>query len=122
MTTPATIDDYLAGVPEDKRAALQQVRETVQELVPEAEEMISYKMPGFRYRGRGFLYFAAWARHCALYGVSDSTMEAYRDELAPFRKDDSTLRFTPKDPIPRELLERLVRARLQEEQRAVGAR
>ena len=121
MTTPTTIDEYLAGIPEDKRAALQRVRETIHEFVPEAEEVISYKMPGFRYQGRGFLYFAAWAKHCALYGLTDTVMEKYAEELAPFRSADSTLRFTPNDPIPPDLLERLVRARVEEEG-AVAAR
>jgi len=60
---PATIDEYLSRVGDDKRAALQRLRETILGVVPTAEECISYQMPAFRYDGRVLVYFAAAANH-----------------------------------------------------------
>lgn len=113
MTAPTTIDEYLATVPADQRACLQQLRETIHAAAPEATEVIAYKMPGFKHHG-GLVYFAAWAKHLALYGIGDSLVERYRDELAPFRGKDSTLRFTPGNPIPAPLVTKLVKARVAE--------
>jgi uncharacterized protein YdhG (YjbR/CyaY superfamily) len=62
----ASIDEYLAKVPDDQRAALERVRREVQRLVPDAEEMISYGMPGFSLHGRSLLWFAGWKKHCSL--------------------------------------------------------
>ena len=64
---PANIDDYLARVTDDKRAALEQLRQTILEVIPMAEECISYQMPAFRHDGRVLVYFAAAANHCAFY-------------------------------------------------------
>src|SRR4051794_28659038 len=64
---PTTIDEYLARVRDDKRAALERLRATIRAVVPTAEECISYGMPAFRYEGRVLVYFAAAANHCAFY-------------------------------------------------------
>ena len=113
MTDPTTVDEYLANVPGEQRACLQELRETIHAAAPDATEVMAYKMPGFKQHG-GLVYFAAWAKHLALYGIGDSLVERYGDELAPFRGKDATLRFTPQNPIPASLLTKLVKARVAE--------
>ena len=111
---PASIDDYLAGVTEPQRAALQALRETVQAAAPGAEECISYQMPSFRLDGRMLVSFAAWKAHCALYPLSVATLRAHAAELESFDTDKGTIRFTPDRPLPASLVTQLVKARIAE--------
>jgi uncharacterized protein YdhG (YjbR/CyaY superfamily) len=107
---PATIDEYLSRVGDDKRAALQRLRETILEVVPTAEECISYQMPAFRYDGRVLVYFAAAANHCAFYPggmVSD-----FKDELEAYATSKGTIRFQPERPLPASLVQKIVKARV----------
>jgi uncharacterized protein YdhG (YjbR/CyaY superfamily) len=115
MTDPTTataqIDGTLAALPEDQRAALQALRETIAAAAPAAEETISYGMPAFRYRGRALVSYAAFRAHCSLFPMSAGLIEAHRDELAGFATAKGTLRFTPEHPLPRDLVEQIVRER-----------
>jgi uncharacterized protein YdhG (YjbR/CyaY superfamily) len=83
MKDATTVDEYLDALPPDQRAALQRVREAIRAAAPEAIEVISYKIPGFKHHG-ALIYFGAAKRHCALYGAGEQVMEAYKEELAPF--------------------------------------
>ncbi len=104
----AWIDAYLAALPADQRAALQRVRETIAAAAPEAVEAISYRMPAFRYRGRPLMWYLAAKKHCSLFPRA-AVIEAHRAELAGFAVATGTIRFTPDHPLPKDLLERLVR-------------
>ncbi|MEX0761132.1 MAG: DUF1801 domain-containing protein [Dehalococcoidia bacterium] len=73
-TKPTDINDYLSAVPDDARAALEELRRTIKAAAPDAVESISYGMPTFKYRGRPLIYFAAAKAHCALYGTSRGTI------------------------------------------------
>jgi uncharacterized protein YdhG (YjbR/CyaY superfamily) len=110
----ATVDDYLAGIPEVSRVALDGVRETIRAAVPDGVESISYGMPTVKLGGKMLLSYAAFARHCSLFPASGDVMAALGDELAPYFAEKATLRFSPTDPIPRDLLERLVTIRVAE--------
>jgi uncharacterized protein YdhG (YjbR/CyaY superfamily) len=116
MTDPATateqIDAALAALPADQRMALQTLRETIAAAAPEAEEAISYGMPAFRYRGRALVSYAAFKAHCSLFPMNAALIEAHRDELSAFATAKGTLRFTPKHPLPRDLVELIVRERM----------
>jgi uncharacterized protein YdhG (YjbR/CyaY superfamily) len=104
------IDSFLAALPEDQRAALQKVRETVRATAPEAVESISYGIPTYKYKGRPLIYFGAGKKHCAIYGgvVADAT-EA---ELEGYSTAKGTIRFPPDKPLPAEFVERLVKAQI----------
>lgn len=91
----ADIDAYLATVPDAQRGVLDSLRATIHEVVPGAEECISYGIPTFKYRGRPLIYFAAAKKHLAIYGVGDGT-----------------IRFPPTEPPTRETLISLLDARL----------
>jgi uncharacterized protein YdhG (YjbR/CyaY superfamily) len=105
-----SVDDYLAGVKDgDKRAALKKLRKTIKSLVPDAEECISYGMPAFRHDGRMLVYFAAAAKHCALYGP---LISAHQKELAGYDTSKGTIRFQPDKPLPIALLRKLLKTRI----------
>lgn len=106
---PKTIDEYLAVLDEDKRAALERLRKIIQTGVPEAEECISYHLPAFRLDGKAFIWFGAGANHCAIYGVSGTLKDEFSDYDTRGR---GTLRFQAANPPPAALVRKLVKARI----------
>jgi uncharacterized protein YdhG (YjbR/CyaY superfamily) len=104
---PKTIDEYLSLVSEDKRAALQALREMIRAAAPEAEECISYQIPAFRLNGM-LVGFAAAKNHCALYAWNGSAVGLFADELREYDTSKGTIRFTPTKPLPETLVRRLV--------------
>ena len=111
---PQTMDEYLDSVGDDKRAALEKLRRTIQATAPEAEECISYRLPAFRLHGRLLVAFGAGANHCAFYPMSGSTVDAFRDELEAYDTSKGTIRFQADKPLPAALVRKLVRARIAE--------
>lgn len=111
---PTTIDEYLAGVSRDQRAALEKLRKTVRAVAPEAEECISYQLAAFRLHGKPLVAFGATASHCAFYPMSGSTIAAHRDELEGYETSKGTIRFQPSRPLPATLVKKLVKARIAE--------
>ncbi len=114
MAAPTSVEEYLAGLPEDSRAALQRLRETIKAAAPEATETISYQMPTFKEHGRFLVSYAAFKDHCSLYPCTDGMMKACGDEIGPRRTGKGTIRFTPDDPLPPELVSKIVKVRLGE--------
>lgn len=111
---PKTIDEYLADLSEDKRAALDELRKTIQAVAPKAEECISYRLPAFRLNGKMLVAFGATANHCAFYPMSSTTVAAHRDELKAYDTSKGTIRFQPDSPLPAALVRKLVKARIAE--------
>jgi uncharacterized protein YdhG (YjbR/CyaY superfamily) len=109
----STIDEYLAGVPDDQRAALQQLREQIHAAAPEAVEAISYGLPAFRLAGRFFAGFGSAKDHCSFY-VGKAPLEAHKADLADYRLWKGTINFQPDRPIPADLVTKLVQLRLAE--------
>ena len=116
---PKTIDDYLAGVSDDQRAALEKLRKTIRAAAPMAEECISYQVAAFRQNGM-LVGFGATANHCAFYLMSAITVAAHRDELKKYDTSKSTIRFQADKPLPATLVRKLVKARLAENERLRG--
>ena len=109
-----TIDEYLAGVRDDQRAALERLRRTIKRIEPGAEECLSYRLPAFRLGGKVLVGFGATTQHCAFYPMSSSVVEAFKDELAEYSTSTGTIRFQPDHPLPAGLVRKLVRARIAE--------
>jgi len=109
-----TIDEYLAALSDDKRAALERLRKTIRAAAPKAEECISYQLPAFRLDGRMLVAFGARANHCAFYPMSPSTVEAHKDELKNYDTSKGTIRFQADSPLPATLVRKLVKARIAE--------
>ena len=111
---PKTIDEYLAAVSDDKRAALEKLRKTIKAAAPKAEECISYGLAAFRLDGKPLVAFGATASHCAFYPMSSSTVLAFKDELEDYETSKGTIRFPADKPLPVALVRKLVRARIAE--------
>jgi len=117
---PTTIDEYLAGVSEDKRAALQALREMIRSAAPGAEECISYQIPAFKLNGM-LVGFAAAKNHCALYAWNGWAVGLFADELSGFDTSKGTIRFTPDKPLPEALVRRLVEMKVAQNAKRSGA-
>ncbi len=110
--TPAKdIDDYLATVPKDARAALEKLRQTIKSIVPEAIEVISYQIPTFKYKGRMLVSYAAFSEHCSFFPGA-GPIETHQDELKSYQTSKGTIRFTPSRPLPAPLVKKLVKTRI----------
>jgi uncharacterized protein YdhG (YjbR/CyaY superfamily) len=119
MSTPATVEEYLATLPADRRGAVEDLRRTIRAAAPDAVETIAYSMPAFRTRGGEFLVsYAAYKRHYSLFPGSAAMAGALGDEIAPFLAGRGTIRFPADRPIPVELVRKIVEIRIAE----VGAR
>jgi uncharacterized protein YdhG (YjbR/CyaY superfamily) len=108
-----TIDEYLAGVPDDKRAALERLREQIHDAAPDATEAIAYGMPAFKLDGRWFVGFGATKKHCSFYAGKAPTV-AHAAALAGYRLLKGTISFLPAEPLPPALVRALVEVRLAE--------
>ncbi|HXF41070.1 MAG TPA: DUF1801 domain-containing protein [Blastocatellia bacterium] len=111
--TPETIDEYLAPLSNDKRAALEKLRKDIKSAAPQAEECISYQVPGFRLFGRLLVSFGAAAKHCAFYPGA-YPIEAHKDELKAYSTSKGTIRFSTERPLPTALVRKLVKSRIAE--------
>ena len=115
MAGPTTVDEYLATLSEEDRAALEAMRATIRTAAPEAAESIAYSMPAFRSHGRRFLVsYAAYKRHYSLFPASDGVITGLGDEIAPFLAGRGTIQFPKGRPLPLETIRRVVEIRLQE--------
>lgn len=110
------VGEFLAGLDAGKRAALEKLRTQIKAAAPEAEECISYGVPGFRLRGRYLVGFGAGADHCAFY-PGGTALGPFRAELARYDTSKGTIRFQPKQGLPTRLVRKLVRARVDALQR-----
>ena len=106
------IDEYLADLEEPKRSTLQRLRQTILEIVPEAEEGISYQVPAFRIDGKVVAGFAAFKNHLSYLPHSGSVFPLLRDEVASYKTSKGALQFPVDSPLPKALVERLIRVRL----------
>ena len=110
----STVDDYLAALPEDRRGPMEQIRDAVRAAAPEAVEAISYKMPAFKLDGRFFVSYDAYKAHYSLFPWSDRMVAELGEEIAPYVHGRGTLRFPADQPIPTDLIGRIVAIRLEE--------
>jgi uncharacterized protein YdhG (YjbR/CyaY superfamily) len=109
---PASIDEYIAGSPPEKRAILEEIRRTIRKAAPEAKEAISYRMPTFM-QGGVLVHFAAFKGHIGLYPPVRGD-EELGEALAPYAGEKGNLRFPLDQPIPYGLIERIVKHKLKQ--------
>jgi uncharacterized protein YdhG (YjbR/CyaY superfamily) len=114
---PKNVDEYLAGVPEPGRSTLNKIRAVIRAAAPpEATEVISYRIPTFKYKGM-LIGFAAFSNHCSLFPGSLSAMKALKNEFKDFETSKGTIRFPVDKPPSDALVKKLVKARLAENER-----
>lgn len=109
-----SVDEYIASQPEAVRGVLGRLRSTIRKAVPEARELISYKMPTYTLYGGRLLHFAVWKQHYSIYAATERVVAAFRDELASYRGDKGTIRFLLSEPVPVKLIGRIAKFRAEE--------
>jgi uncharacterized protein YdhG (YjbR/CyaY superfamily) len=107
---PQTVNEYLARVTPEKRAALNKLRRTIHTAFPRAEECISYGIPAFRLDGRVVAWFAAAAHHLSFF--PGGVLEPFKEELEDYQTSKGTVRFQPDHPLPAGLVRRMIKARI----------
>jgi uncharacterized protein YdhG (YjbR/CyaY superfamily) len=108
------IDSYLADVGEPKASTLQQLRQCVLDVIPDAEECISYGLPAFKVQGKAVAGFGAFKNHLSYLPHSGSVLPALAADLAGFESTKGSLHFPVDQPLPPELVSKLVTTRLRE--------
>jgi uncharacterized protein YdhG (YjbR/CyaY superfamily) len=112
----ASVDEFLAAIPPDQRAALEDLRRVIRAAAPEATELINYGVPMFRLNGRNLVSYAAAKDHCSFYVQSPAVMEAHAADLKGYHTMKGTVHFSVDKPIPADLVTKLVEARIAETQ------
>ena len=108
------VDAYLRGIEEPKRSTLQALRRTILEIIPEAEEVISYRVPAFRVQGKTVAGFAAFKAHLSYLPFSGSVLPRLADDLHGYTMTKSALHFPVDEPLPKALVQKLIAVRLDE--------
>jgi len=109
------IDEYIARYPQEIQDILQQIRMTIWEAAPEAEEAISYQMPTFRLHGN-LVHFAVFKNHIGFYPIP-SGIEQFKEELSAYKVGKGSVQFPLDQPIPYDLIRRITLFRVEENQR-----
>lgn len=115
MAGPASVEEYRAAIPVERRAALDVLRKTINAAAPEATETIAYGMPALRSHGGQFLVsYAAYKNHYSLFPASEAVIETIGQELTPHLHGSGTIQFRASEPIPEALVTKIVKIRLAE--------
>ena len=117
-----SVNEYIASKPKAARVILKRVRSAIRKALPAAEEGISYQIPVFKLNGVMVLFFAGWKQHFSLYPASEALVAEFKDELAGNEISKGTIRFPLAEPVPVELVKRLVKARIAQVRGEVAAR
>jgi uncharacterized protein YdhG (YjbR/CyaY superfamily) len=111
---PTDVESYLATVPSEAVAALRALRKAIRQAAPDAEEVISYGVPTYKYRG-ALVSFSATPRHCAFYVMSPGPIAARKEELKAYDTAPSAIRFPAGQPLPATLVKAIVKERMKED-------
>lgn len=107
------IDNYILNQPASAQASLEKLRQTIKAAAPEAEEVISYGMPSFKYHGM-LVGFAAAKEHYGFYPWNSTTIDEFKEDLKPFGTSKGAIRFPADKPLPIALIKKIVKARMKE--------
>lgn len=112
QAAPATIDEYIAGFPSDVQQILQEIRKTIREAAPDAEEAIKYQLPTFVLKGN-LVHFGAFQKHIGFYSTPSGHQE-FKEELSAYKGAKGSVQFPLDQPMPFDLISRIVRFRVRE--------
>jgi uncharacterized protein YdhG (YjbR/CyaY superfamily) len=115
------VDDFLGRLPEDRRAALQHLRDLTQQTCPQAVEGFGYGMPGYKYRGRPLIYFSSFKNHMSIFAVGYEGINRHRAELADYEIRAGTIHFGASKPLPDKLVKTMIRERMADIETALAA-
>jgi uncharacterized protein YdhG (YjbR/CyaY superfamily) len=114
MSDVTSVDAYIDALPEDRREAMTAIRGAIRAAAPEAAEVITYKMPGFKTGGRFLVSYDAYKRHYSLFPATDAVVRELGAEIEPYLAGRGTIRFPADRPIPVDLVSRIVAIRVAE--------
>jgi uncharacterized protein YdhG (YjbR/CyaY superfamily) len=112
-TNYTSVDEYIKTFPPSTQKVLHSVRKTIKEVIPDAEEVISYQIPTFKLNGKYIIYFAGWANHISVYPKPRGS-ESLNKQLAKFKGGKGTVQFPLDKPIPLPLVKKIVKYRLKD--------
>jgi uncharacterized protein YdhG (YjbR/CyaY superfamily) len=112
MKKPKDVDEYISAFPKETQKLLEQIRAIIKQSAPQAAEVISYSMPGYKLNGM-LLWFAGYKNHIGLYPMP-SAVEAFKKELSIYRCAKSTVQFSLDKPLPAGLITKIVKFRVAE--------
>jgi len=110
---PEEVDEYLERLPKDRQAALVRLRKIIRKTIPDCTERISYQMPIFRYN-KDIVGFASQKNHCSLYTMSPDLIKNMKNDLIGLKVKGTTIHFGVDDPIPEEIVVKILKYRLSE--------
>jgi uncharacterized protein YdhG (YjbR/CyaY superfamily) len=106
------VDKHLAKIPEPQRSTLLALRKTIQEVLPEAQEVISYGFPGYKLNGKVICGFDAFKNHCSFFPHSSLVVPALEKQLANYKTSKGAIQFAIDKPLPKTLVRKLIQTRL----------
>ncbi|HEX6032718.1 MAG TPA: DUF1801 domain-containing protein [Tepidiformaceae bacterium] len=109
----ATIDEYIAPFPEDVKEKLQELRQTIRDVAPDAEEAIKYGIPTFVLHGN-LVHFGGFKNHVGFYHGATNVEAAFQEQLARYKKSKGTIQFPLSEPLPLPLIRQMVEFRVRE--------
>ena len=110
-SVPISVDEYIAAQPEAMRPKLEQVRAAIRKAVPQATELIGYRMPGYKLHGKSLLYFAGFSEHYSLFAASGTFFATLEEELKGYERRKGTVQFPLAKPVPVKLIRRIAKLR-----------
>lgn len=111
MPKYTTVDEYMAALPPERREVMETLRRAVNEAAPQAAETVAYNMPALRVGGRFLLSYEAYTNHYSVFPRTDRMADQLGSELLPYQHGKGTLRFPAGQPLPLDLIRRIVAIR-----------
>lgn len=116
MKAIRTVDEYLSALPKSSKDKIEVLRRTIRQAAPEAEEVISYNIPSFKWKGM-LVWYAAFKKHIGFYPKSSAIL-AFQHKLTSYKTSKGAIQFPIEEPIPEELVKEIVRFRVKENEKA----
>ncbi|GAA4061211.1 DUF1801 domain-containing protein [Flavobacterium cheonanense] len=113
MDKPKSTDEYISSFPKATQILLQEVRETIKNAAPKANESISYGMPAYKLNGKALVYFAGYKNHIGFYATPTGHAE-FTEELAKYKQGKGSVQFHINEPMPLDLITKIVKFRISE--------
>ena len=113
MKKPKSVDEYISWFPEEDQKLLDKMRAVIKEAAPDAEEVISYGMPGYKLNGQ-LVWFAGFKNHIVFYPRGASAIKAFEKELAKYKTSKGAIQFPKDKPLPITLIKKIVKYRVKE--------
>ncbi len=113
MKKPKSVDEYISWFPEEDQKLLEKMRAVIKETAPDAEEVISYGMPGYKLNGQ-LVWFASFKNHIGFYPRGSSAINAFEKELAGYKTSKGAIQFPKDKPLPIALIKKIVKYRVKE--------